>query len=183
MSPFRVLPHTSQRLRTWGFPRGGHGCPDDSPVGHLQPVARFLCIDHPGGDTSPPHPCWLPNGRPAVAYPTTMCHGSSRLPPITPPPRHWRPCPPWRPLPPRRLLTGPRGDPYPRGPSAVLFWPGSSWHCGRPTSSYDSVGEDKGSLVVLTLLNYPLPFRGQDGREAAPHCSCGHGIPASRLCS
>ena len=43
----------------------------------------------------------------------------------------------------------------------------------------DDVGEDKGSLEVPTLFNYPLPFHGQDGREAVPHCSCGRGIPAS----
>ena len=41
--------------------------------------------------------------------------------------------------------------------------------------------EDKGSLRVPTPVNYPLPFHGQDGRKAAPHCSCGYGIPASQL--
>ena len=42
----------------------------------------------------------------------------------------------------------------------------------------DGVGEDKGSLRVPTLVDYPLPFQGQYGREAAPHSSCGRGIPA-----
>ena len=37
------------------------------------------------------------------------------------------------------------------------------------------------SLRVPTLVKYPLPFCGQDGHEAAPPCSCGCGIPASRL--
>ena len=46
----------------------------------------------------------------------------------------------------------------------------------------DDVGEEKGYLGVLTPVNYPLPLYDQDGREAAPHCSCGRGVPANRLC-
>ena len=42
----------------------------------------------------------------------------------------------------------------------------------------DDMREDKGYLGAPTPVNYPLPFHSQDGREAAPHCSCGRGIPA-----
>ena len=45
----------------------------------------------------------------------------------------------------------------------------------------DDLGKDKGYLGVQTPVNYPLPFHGHYGREAEPHCSCGRGIPASRL--
>ena len=45
----------------------------------------------------------------------------------------------------------------------------------------DDVGKDKGFLGVPTLINYPLPFQGQDGREAVPNCYCGYGVPASQL--
>ena len=45
----------------------------------------------------------------------------------------------------------------------------------------DNVGKEKGSLGVPTPVNYPLPFHGQYGPEAAPHCSFGRGIPATQL--
>ena len=45
----------------------------------------------------------------------------------------------------------------------------------------DDVGKDKGSLGVPTLVNYHLPSHRQNGREVATHCSCGCGIPDSRL--
>ena len=47
--------------------------------------------------------------------------------------------------------------------------------------SDDEMGKDKGSLGVPIPVNYPLPFHGQYGREAAPHCFCGCRIPASQL--
>ena len=126
-------PYSSKAVHM-GFSTGGHACLDASPGGPLQPVARFWCIGHLGGYTPPP-PCRLPDGRPAKAYLTTPCCGSSRIPPHPPPPHHWRTCPPWKPLPRWRLLPVPRGDPSPRGPSAALAWPGSIGPYGRPTSS------------------------------------------------
>ena len=103
--------HTFQRMHTRVFPQGGHACPDAYPVEPLQPVARFFCISHPGGDTINP-PCRLSNRRPAKTYLTTLCSSSSGLPPHPPPPRHWRP------LPPRIHLPGPHGDLSNRYPSA-----------------------------------------------------------------
>ena len=44
-----------------------------------------------------------------------------------------------------------------------------------------NVGKDKGALGVITSAENPPPFRGQYGREAAPYCARGHGLPDSRL--
>ena len=44
--------------------------------------------------------------------------------------------------------------------------------------SQHDMGKDEGSLGVPTPLDYPLPFRRQDFREAAPHRSRGPGVPA-----
>ena len=41
----------------------------------------------------------------------------------------------------------------------------------------DDVGEDKGLLRFPTPAEYPPPFRSQYGREAAPYCARGRGIP------
>ena len=42
----------------------------------------------------------------------------------------------------------------------------------------NNVVKDKGSLVVPTRVEKPLPLCSQYGREAAPYFSRGHGIPA-----
>ena len=43
------------------------------------------------------------------------------------------------------------------------------------------VGEEKGLLGVLPTANNLLTFCCQYCREAAPHCACGRGVPASQL--
>ena len=89
----------SSKAAYLGFSTGGDSyILGASPRGPRQPVTRFLCISHPGGDTLPP-PCWLPDRRPARAYQTTKCHDSSGLTPHTSPLRLRRPCPPWQRLP------------------------------------------------------------------------------------
>ena len=65
----------------------------------------------------------------------------------------------------------PPGDPHPDFPG-----PRDTQHLRE-----DNLCEDKGSLGVLTPVNYPLSFYGQNVREASTHCSCRRGIPASRL--
>ena len=47
----------------------------------------------------------------------------------------------------------------------------------------NDVGKDEGSLGVPTPAENPLPFRGQNCCEAAPHRSGGRGIPSRRLSS
>ena len=102
-----------------GFSTGGtHTCKDDSPGGPLKPVARFLCIGHPGGDTLPPPWRW-PDGKPAKAYPKTLYHSNSG-PRLRPPPcRRSLPFPLGQSLPPRRPPPNPRTDLSPRGACAA----------------------------------------------------------------
>ena len=75
----------------------------------MQLVAHFLCIGNPVGDTLP-SPFWFPDGWPVGTYHTELCNDSSLLPPLSPPIRLRRTCPPCWTLPTRRPPLGPRGD-------------------------------------------------------------------------
>ena len=45
----------------------------------------------------------------------------------------------------------------------------------------NDIGKEKESFGVPDPVKYPLIFHSQDGREAAPQCSCGRDVPASQL--
>ena len=155
-------------------------CPGASPGEPQQPVPRSLCIGHLGGDTLP-HPCWLPDGRPGSSYQTIPCHDSFGLMNHPTPLLRWRICPPCMPLPPQRLIPGLCGYPSDRGPPTWLSVHGSPWPCDTQRLCEDNVGKDERPLGFPTISEYPLPLLIQYGREAAPYCARGSGIPARRL--
>ena len=155
--PFRVLPRTPRRLRTWGSPRGGPACPGDSPGGPLQPVTWFLCIGRPGGYTLPP-PCRLPGGRPDRASPIVLSRESSGPRSCPPPHRRRQPWPLGQPLTPRRLPPDPQTVPYPRFPCATWSSPGSLRPCRRPMSLWERRGKRRGVSRSLNSVRAPPAY-------------------------
>ena len=63
----------------------------------------------------------------------------------------------------------PPGDPCPDIPG----------HADTQHICEENVGKDEGPLVNPGPPEYPPPFCSQYGREAAPYCARGRGVPAS----